>query len=177
MMKFKAYLSRIGYSENYYTSIIVIPNKIFDKMILVAPNKRIICSINNQLSFNCGMIPKKPYHYIMLNKERIKTLNINENEEFLVEITPDISEFGFEICEELQEVLFSDPEGELLFKKLTSGKQRSIIYLISKTKNSQLRIEKSFVILEHLKRNKGIFDPIVFQEDYRNFKEKIAFKG
>ncbi|MBC7523251.1 MAG: hypothetical protein H7239_02270 [Flavobacterium sp.] len=174
-MKFNAYLSRIEYSESYWTSIIIIPDTIFDKMILLSPNKRVICTLNNTIRFHCGMIPKGTYHYIMLNKERIKILNIDENKEVLVALTPDKSEFGFEICEELQEVLFSDPDGELLFKKLTSGKQRSIIYLISKTKNSQLRIEKSFVILEHLKRNKGKFDPILFQEDCRKFGAQNKF--
>ncbi len=76
------------------------------------------------------------------------------------------------ICEELQEVLFSNPNGNSLFEKLTSGKKRSIIYLILKVKNPELRIEKSFVLLEHLKRNKGKFEPILFQEDLRNFRAK-----
>ena len=124
------------------------------------------------MTFQCAMIPKKPFHYIMLNKERIKTLNLAINDKISVEIIPDKSEFGFEMCEEFQEVLFSDPDGNYLFEKLTSGKKRSIIYLISKTKNQQIRIEKSFVILEHLKRYKGQFDPILFGEDYKSFRAK-----
>lgn len=121
------------------------------------------------------MLHKKPYHYIMLSRERIKTLNIDINDEFLVEIVPDISEFGMEMSEELKEVLYSDPEGKILFDQITSGKKRSIIYLISKTKNPQLQIEKSSVFLEHLKRNKGKFDPIIFQDDYRKFRENNKF--
>ncbi|MBC7640767.1 MAG: YdeI/OmpD-associated family protein [Flavobacterium sp.] len=144
-------------------------------MILLSPNKRIICTLNNSTTFHCAMLHKKPYHYIMLSRERIKTLNIDINEEFLVEIVPDISEFGMEMSEELKEVLYSDPEGKILFDQITSGKKRSIIYLISKTKNPQLQIEKSSVFLEHLKRNKGKFDPIIFQDDYRKFRENNKF--
>lgn len=142
-------------------------------MIEIAPDKRIICTLNNCIVFHCGMLPKKHYHYIMLSKERIKTLNIYINDDFLVDIIPDTSEFGMNNSDEFQEVLESDPEGKLLFEKLTAGKQRSIIYLLSKTKNSQLKIEKAFVFLEHLKRDKGKFDPIVYQEDCRIFREKF----
>ncbi len=171
-MKFNANISRFEGSEVFWTSIIIIPDDVYQEMILLSPNKRIICTLNNVMTFHCGILPKKTFHYIMLNKERIKSLNLKINDEVSVEIFPDKSEFGFEICEELQEVLFSDPDGNSLFEKLTSGKKRSVIYLISKTKNLQIRIEKSFVAIEHLKRHKGKFDPILFQEDYKNFREK-----
>lgn len=174
-MKFTAKISRFENSEVFWTSIIIIPEDIYQEMIMLSPSKRIICRLNNKMTFHCGMIPKKSFQYIMLSRERIKTLNLGKNDEISVEVVPDKSEFSFEISEELQEVLFSDPDGNSLFKKLTSGKQRSIIYLISKTKNTQLRIEKSFVLLEHLKRNKGKFDPIVYQEDCRVFNAKNSF--
>jgi Bacteriocin-protection, YdeI or OmpD-Associated len=174
-MKFTANISRFEDSEVFWTSIIIIPNEIYLEMIKIASNKRIICSINNSISFHCGMLPKNTFHYIMLSKEKIKILNLKINDEISVEIFPDESEFGMEMCEELQEVLFSDPDGNSLFEKLTSGKKRSIIYLISKTKNSQLRIEKSFVFIEHLKRNKGKIDFRMYQDDCRNFREKNSF--
>ncbi len=174
-MKFTANISRFEASTTFWTSIIIIPDYIFQEMILLSPDKRIICTLNNSLTFQCGMLPKNPYHYIMLSRERIKTLNLDINDELLVEIIPDKSEFGIEISEEFQEVLFSDPDGQMLFEKLTPGKKRSVIYLISKTKNPQLRIEKAFVVLEHLKRNKGKFDPTNYQEEYRIFRKNNAF--
>ncbi len=174
-MNFTANISRFEGSEIFWTSIIIIPNEIYQEMIVLAPNKRIICTINNDLTFHCAMIPKKTFHYIMLGRDKIKTLKLDPNEEFLVEIIPDTSELGFEICEELQEVLFSDPDGNSLFEKLTPGRKRSFLVFISKTKNSQLKIEKCFVFLEHLKRNKGKFDPIVYQEDCRKFRAQNSF--
>ena len=127
------------------------------------------------MTFHCAMIPKKTFHYIMLNRERIKTLKLDINDKISVDIIADKSEFGFKICQELQEVLYLDQDGNSLFEKLTSGKKRSIIYLISKTKNPQIRIEKAFVFLKHLKRNKGKFEPIIYQEDYKNFRNKNSF--
>jgi hypothetical protein len=174
-MKFTANISRFEDSEIFWTSIIIIPDAIYQDMVKIVPHKRIICRINNSISFHCGMLPKGEFRYIMLSKDKIKSLNLKINDEILVEIFDDNSEYGMNICEEFQEVLFSDPDGNLLFEKLTSGKKRSIIYLISKVKNPELRIEKSFVLVEHLKRNKGKFEPILFQEDCRNFREKKTF--
>jgi Domain of unknown function (DUF1905) len=173
-MIFTAKISRFEESDVFWTSIIIIPDEVYQQMIKVTTEKRIICTINKSITFHCAMIPKKPFHYIMLSKEKIKTLKLDIHDEILVEIIPDESEFGMEISEEFQEVLFSDPEGNLLFDKLTSGRKRSILYLISKTKNSHLKIEKSFVVLEHLKRNKGKFDLVLFNEDYKNFRAKSA---
>ncbi len=174
-MKFTANIARFEDSEIFWTSIIIIPDAIYQDMVKIVPHKRIICRINNSISFHCGMLPKGGFRYMMLSKDKIKSLNLEINDEILVEIFPDTSEYGMNICEELQEVLFSDPNGNSLFDKLTSGKKRSIIYLISKVKNSELRIEKSFVLLEHLKRNKGTFDPIVYQENCKIFRERKSF--
>lgn len=174
-MKFIANISRFEDSAVFWTSIIIIPNEIFLEMIQLVPNKRILCAINNNLKFHCGMLPKKTFHYIMLSKEKMKILNLKINDEIQVEIFPDTSTFGMDICEQLQEVLMSDIEGKILFEQLTSGKKRSIIYLISKTKNAQLRIEKSFVLVEHLKRNKGKVDFRMYQGDWKIFKEKNTF--
>ena len=171
-MKFTAKSARFEASEVYWTSIIIIPDEIYNKMILLAPNKRIICTINNKFTFHCGMIPKNPFHYIMLSKEKIKELKLNLDEEFLVEIIPDKSEFGIDISDEFQEVLDSDEIGKKWFAKLTPGKQRSLIYLMNKTKNTNLKIEKCFVILEHLKKNKGTLDFELLNQDFKEYRNQ-----
>lgn len=76
------------------------------------------------------------------------------------------------ISEEFSAVLSSDPDGEIWFEKLTDGKKRSLIFLTNKTKNSQLKIEKCFVVLEHLKCNRGQLDLQLLNEDFKNFSNK-----
>jgi Domain of unknown function (DUF1905) len=173
-MKFTATISRFGESEVYWTSIIIIPENVYQEMIVLSPNKRIVCTINDYYTFHCAMIPKKPFHFIMLSKDKMTVLKLEINDEIKVEIVPDKSEYGLDISEELQEVLLSDDEGKLLFEKLTLGKQRSLIYLINKTKNSQSRINKSFVVVDHLKRNKGTLDLKLLNDDFKNFNSKNA---
>ena len=62
------------------------------------------------------------------------------------------------ISEEMKELLEIDPEGEALFHKLTPGKIRSLLHFVNKYKSSDKRIEKSVIILEHLKANNGTLD-------------------
>ena len=114
------------------------------------------------------MLSKVTFYFVLLNKETCKKYNYQENDQVGVEIIPDKTKYGMPISEEFQEVLFSDPEGEKWFEKLTDGKKRSLIYLINKTKNPQLKIEKCFVVLEHLKRNKGTLDIELLNQDFKN---------
>ncbi len=171
-MKFTAFLSVFEENSLSWEKHIPIPDAIFTEMLKIAPDKRIICALNNSLSFHCAMMPKGTFHYILVNNEICKKLNLNVNDEIKVEIVKDDSKYGINISEELEEVLFSDPEGSLLFHRLTSGKQRSLIHIINKVKNSQTKIEKSFVILEHLKRQKGTLDFKALQADFKEFAQK-----
>ena len=123
-MKFTATISRFEGSEVFWTSIIIIPDAIYKKMILLAPKKRIICTLNNSYTFHCAMIAKNPFHYIMLSKEKIKELKLNINNEISVEIIADKSEYGIDISEEFQEVLDSDETGKILFEKTNTWKTK-----------------------------------------------------
>ena len=166
-MKFTTIINR--FDESYMTMHLVIPNDVYTEMILLAPDKRIVCTINNKYSFHCGMLSKVTFYFVLLNKEICKKYNYRENDEVQVEIIPDKSKYGMPISEEFEAVLYSDPEGEKWFEKLSDGKKRSLIYLTNKTKNSQLKIEKCIVVLDHLKRNKGTFDIELLNEDFKKY--------
>lgn len=171
-MKFTGFLSVFDENSLSWEKHIPIPDAIFSVMIKMAADKRIVCTINNSLSYHCAMMPKGTFHYILVNNETCKKLKLQVNDEVEVEIIKDDSKYGINISEELEEVLFSDPEGSLLFHKLTSGKQRSLIHIINKIKSSQTKIEKSFVILEHLKKQKGVLDFKKLNEDFKGFRQK-----
>lgn len=171
-MKFTAYISAFDENNLSWEKHIPIPDAIFKEMLLLASDKRIVCTLNNDYSYHCAMMPKGSFHYILVNNETCRKLKLNVHDEVTVEIIKDDSQYGINISEELEEVLFSDPEGSLLFHKLTAGKQRSLIHIINKIKNTQSRIEKSFVILEHLKRQKGVLDFKQLNADFKEFSQK-----
>lgn len=171
-MKFTGIVKTFGENSLMWETHIPIPDTIYNKMVLLAKDKRIICTLNNSITIHCAMIPKGTFHYILLNKELFKKLKLELNTEIQVEIVEDKSKYGMSISEEFEEVLFSDPQGSLFFHKLTPGKQRTLIHLVNKVKNSQSRIEKSFVIVDHLKKGKGILDYKLLDEDFKNFKKQ-----
>ena len=174
-MKFKGILKTFDENNLGYGPHIVIPEDVFEKMLVVTKNKRIKCTLNNEITVSRAMSPKGDIHYILLNKDIVKKLKIDFGDTVSVELQPDVSKYGIDITEEMEEVLFSDPDGNDLFEKLTPGVQRSLIYFINKIKSSQLRIERSFIILEHLKKMKGKIDNEVLKQDFKDYRNKMKF--
>jgi hypothetical protein len=112
---------------------------------------------------------------LAFNKEILKESNINVGENIVVELQPDVSKYGMPISEEMEEVLYNDPDGSILFHKLTPGAQRTLIHVINRFKSSNLKIERSFVILEHLKKTKGKIDFKLLKEDFKNQRNNMKF--
>jgi uncharacterized protein YdeI (YjbR/CyaY-like superfamily) len=68
---------------------------------------------------------------------------------------------------EVKEVLKQDPEGNKLFHKLTPGKQRSMLYWLSRTKDIDRRIHETLIFVEHLKTNDGKIDGKKLQQEMK----------
>ncbi|MBL7925045.1 MAG: DUF1905 domain-containing protein [Bacteroidia bacterium] len=115
--------------------------------------QRLHCTINKQVSYPCGLMALgEGRAYVSINKKRMTELKLKVGDAIEVLLEPDHSRFGMEVPEELEELLKQDPEGEARFLKLSAGKQRNIIYYVSGVKSSQLRIERSLKLINHLKQ-------------------------
>ncbi|AWM13646.1 hypothetical protein DI487_07080 [Flavobacterium sediminis] len=174
-MTFKGVIDSFGENSLGHGPYIKIPDTIFEAMLKLSPDKRIKCTLNYLVTVSRAMSPKGDFHYILLNKEVLKLANVTISDTVNVELQPDQSKYGIEITEEMEEVLFSDPEGSTLFHQLTPGKQRTLITIVNKIKSSQLRIERSFVILAHLKKLKGQIDFKILQQDFKDYRNKMRF--
>ena len=164
--KFTTRLERINSSLGWNHHFIV-PREV-SKQILKG-NRRVICTINNTLSFQCGIFPiGKGIYFINLNKENRSKLNIIAGDELVVELKEDTSKYGIPIPSVFEELLMQDPEGEQHFHALTPGKQRSLLYIIAKPKSERLQLEKGLVILEFLKSFDGKIDFKGLSEALRN---------
>lgn len=172
-MKFNGQVCSFDDNALYWELHIPIPAPVFEKLLKEAKDKRVVCTLNGNFSFHCAMLPKGTFHYILLNREISKKLNLHLNDDVKVELVKDESKYGMPLSEEMEEVFLSDPEGSDLFHQLTPGKQRTLIHVVNKYKSSQLRIEKSFVILDHLKNRKGVLDFKGLNEDFKNFKNRF----
>ena len=113
-------------------------------------------SENNTISFYAAIQKYHGAYLLMLSKAKQKELGVFQNDTIKLQLFEDTSKYGVEMPEELDAVLLSDYDAYQIFESLTAGKKRSIIYMISRYKNSQTRIDKSIVLTENLKR--GIRD-------------------
>jgi len=157
MKKFKARLSVMDES-NVYGLHIPVPLDVsihFKKQGI----KRFICSINNCFDKHSALMPMGDgSDYILLNKQEVKTIGLTLGELIEVCLSEDNSKYGMAMPEELAELLVQDAEGDKHFHGLTPGKQRALIHIVAKLKNSDSRIRKAIGIVDYLKSNSGALD-------------------
>jgi len=104
-------------------------------------------------------------HYTMMfSKNKQKELGLLPNDYFQLQLFEDTSKYGVEVPEEFEAVMLSDYDAFQIFESFTKGKQRGIIYMITRFKDSQKKIDKMLVLCENLKRgireNKDLLKPI-----------------
>lgn len=115
--------------------------------------KRCICILNGKSSLHVALQSRKEEGYIIyISKRVLKELNLKKGVTVQLELKEDKSTFQFEEAIEWTEVLETDPEAKIIFDQLTPGNKRSILYLITRIKSSDKRIERSLHIAEQLKR-------------------------
>ncbi len=115
--------------------------------------KRCICTRNGKSNLHVALQSRKEEGYfIYISKRVLKELSLKKGMTVQMELKEDESQFQFEEAEEWNEVLATDPIAKDIFDQLTPGNQRSILYLITRVKSSEKRIERSLHIAEQLKR-------------------------
>jgi len=118
--------------------------------------KRLVCRLNDTLEFQCAIMPAgDDVFFINVNKKIRDQLKLKEGTKVEVHLTIDTSDYGLPFPEELKELLDQDKQGNRLFHELSPGKQRNLIYIVGQVKNTDLRIHRAMVILDHLKHNGG----------------------
>jgi len=155
-------------NSNIYGNYILLPESVAE-WFLKQNIKRVVCTLNEAHSWQCAILPMgEGRYYILVNSKLRKKLKLLLNEPIKVVLEEDTSKYGMPMPEEMEELLYQDPEGEHLFHKLTPGKQRSLLHIIGKPKSSELRLVKALVVLEHLKIQNGQLDFKILNEDFKN---------
>lgn len=120
--------------------------------------KRVVCTVNEKLTLHAAILSSQGYYYILLNKQNVKKLQATSGDEVHIHLKEETAKYGMPMCEEMKEVLNQDHVALDFFDGLTPGKQRNLIHLVGKVKNSGSRINKSLAIAEHLVESKGKID-------------------
>ena len=135
-----------------------LPNEIV-KPFLEGGQKRVRVKASFEekvIEFYAALTTYQGQYMMMFSKGKQKELGVFPNDYFQLQFFEDTSKYGVEVPEEFDAVMLSDFEAYQIFESFTKGKQRGIIYGISRYKNSQTRIDKCILVCENLKR--GIRD-------------------
>ncbi|WP_228693474.1 YdeI/OmpD-associated family protein [Lunatimonas sp.] len=131
-------------------------------------NRRVLVWVENSPKLHLALMKHSDYWFVLINKALVTSLSIREGQTLQVRMEKDRSTYGHEMPVELQEILHQDEAAHAYFHALTMGKQRALIYLVSKVKNSQSRLNKALAISSHLVESKGNLD-------FKQLNEKIKY--
>lgn len=154
---------------------IKVPLEIAEEFI-AGNNRRVKCRFNDQEETSAALMPSKAGWYILLNKQIRNKLGIVLGEEVSVSMEKDDSKYGREMPEELAVLLEQDEEGKHFFDSLTMGKQRSLVYIVDKVKNTNSRLNKALAIVHHLKEVQGKLDFKQLNETIKEYNNRGKLK-
>ncbi len=169
-MNFKARVQK--FEEGLWSIHIKVPQKAYEKLSADG-NKRVLCTINDNEYFHAGFMPDgQGGYFIMLSKPKMKTLGLLLGQDVEVKLEKDTSRYGMHMPEEMEEVLMTDDLGLQYFEALSDGKKRSLIYMVDKVKNPDLKISKALTILDHLKVNEGNLDYKLLNQAFKESRHR-----
>lgn len=137
---------------------LVFKNTVAKKLGFTDQYRRVLCSMNSSKKFHCALMPDGNEFYIIVNKKRRDELGLVAGDKVDVVLEKDESKYGLPMPPEIKEVLRQDKVGSKLFHALTPGKQRSLLYWLSRINDIDRRIQAALIVLEHLKENEGKVD-------------------
>lgn len=165
MIRFQGKLATFDF--NHWQYHIPISDDIASEMMDLN-HRRVLIWIKDEGPFHMALMKAKDYWYVLINQDLRNRFNLIEETPFPIYIERDHSEYGHEMPEELQVLMDQDEEGADYFKNLTPGKQRMLVYTVSKVKNPESRMKKALAIIHHLKLSKG-------KLDYKQLNELIKY--
>jgi len=140
---------------------------------LIGENRRVLCSIKGGKQIHVPLMHDgSGGFFINLNKELMKTHELQQHDKIAIELEKDNSKYGMFVPDFFEELCYQDPEGNDIFHRLTMGKQRNLLHLIGKPKSEQKQLEKALIIFEYLKESGGELDFKALNEAFKNSRFK-----
>ena len=158
------------YSNRLWKYHVKVPPSVV-KQIKKQKIKRLNCTINSKEHFPASLMPAgEEVYFIKINSAILKKLKVKLGDDLLITLEADKSKYGMPLAVEMADLLENDPEASDYFHLLTPGKQRSLLYLVNNVKSSSKKLEKGFIILEHLKEQSGKLDFKILHQDFKDKK-------
>lgn len=146
-----------------------VPEAVVEEFVKKKKIKRVLCTLNDTHSFQCALMPAGGgIYFININQQIRKKLHLNAGDEVSVELQKDDSPYGLPMPEELAALLQQDEQANRLFHQLTPGKQRNLLYIIGAPKQTETRLRRAVVCMDHLKKMNGKIDFRQLNEEMKN---------
>ena len=129
-------------------------------------------TFNHSVTIHNAIMAGKHIWYLLLNKQVRNALRVEAGDLIHVSLKKEVSDYGMPMPDELMAVLLEDESGSTHFHALTPGRQRSLIYLVSKVKNPESRISKALAILHHLNEEGGGIEYKRLNETIKEFNQR-----
>jgi hypothetical protein len=111
---------------------------------------RLICTLENKLSFQCGLNHLGDGNYfIILSSKNLDSIEKKLNDKIIFALNIDPNPLGVKMPEVLESLIEQDNYLKIKFEKLTLGKQRNIIHQMNKIKNIDLQIKKTIELINN----------------------------
>ena len=167
--QFETHINRFEDSDLWHFYIMV-PDAVVHS--LKPWGNRVVCTVNGHFSFQTAVLSAgERGYFININKDIRTKLDLNVNDELTIALTPDTSRYGLPVPEAFSELLQQDPEFEAVFHHLTLGKQRTLIYMISKFKTEVKQLEKLMILRNYLVSVKGKLDYKELNQAFKDSKK------
>lgn len=142
---------------------VVIPDDIADQAY---DNKarRISIMVNENPPFPAAILKSESYYYILISMTVMKKLKLIENQFVDIVVEQDLNPYGMPLPAEFKEVFEIDDEAYHYFDALKPGVRRALMHIILKIKSDHLRAERTIMMLDFIKLNRGEFDFKAFNE-------------
>ncbi len=139
---------RVGESHN-----LILPDSMVTPFLEAGKNRAevVVEFEGKSLSFHAALRKYNGRFQIMFSKNKQKELGVFPNDYIQLFLRKDSTRYGVEMPEELSEVFYQDPEAHELFKSLSDGACRSIIYGVLRYKTPQRRVELALEVCNRLK--------------------------
>lgn len=163
----KTFLSTLGNkADKIYYLHFPVPKRIvvdYKKMGI----DRFIAHIGDHQQHSAILSAGNDQYFIIMNQKNCKKLGLQVGDKVSLTLTPDESEYGMPMPEELQESLEIEENAWQYFQDLTPGKQRALIHQVNSAKRQETRIRRALGIAAHLEKNKGVLDFKSLRDDIK----------
>lgn len=148
MSQSNIYSTRIQRGEgNLSLHFIDVPNEIAESLFNKFPARAIITIHEN--SFHGGVLRRKDgFYLVQMGKATMKKIKATYQDLVEVMINADLTEYGYEMPEEMEALLEQDDHGRENWETLNPGMKRSLLHYVNSAKSVDVRIKRSILILK-----------------------------